>query len=236
MASSCVSKLAKFCRRCRARSDLYPGAGAVWTVYELACFVSPLRCGSLREHSRQVPAVFADLWMVPLFISSTEWWILLVCYRDRYAQCRTVRIGLVIDVPVAVHVEVVDNTVVGAEAVSLDPAQETTEIPQLQSIDMVFDVPVCRSSKFSGAVGEETVELPQLRHVEKIAAWTLLWHARCVQRQMPGGSECRKLRRSRHYLRKLGHRTTQKVAHCSQLGNDAFCDVSDFLSIFWSPR
>ena len=43
MASSCMSKLAKFCRRCRARSDLYTGgAGKVWTVYELACFLSPL--------------------------------------------------------------------------------------------------------------------------------------------------------------------------------------------------
>ena len=38
-----MSKLAKFCRRCRARSDLYTGgAGKVWTVYELACFLSPL--------------------------------------------------------------------------------------------------------------------------------------------------------------------------------------------------
>ena len=41
MASSCMSFLVKFCRRCRARSDLYPGvAGKVWTVYELACFLS----------------------------------------------------------------------------------------------------------------------------------------------------------------------------------------------------
>ena len=40
MASSCMSRLAKFCRRCRARSDLYPGAGKVWTVCGLACFLS----------------------------------------------------------------------------------------------------------------------------------------------------------------------------------------------------
>ena len=55
----------------------------------------------------------ADLqWMVPLFSSSTVWWTLPVCYRDRYAQCQTVHIGLVIDMPVVVHVKVVDITVV----------------------------------------------------------------------------------------------------------------------------
>ena len=36
----------------------------------------PHWCGCLREISRQVPAVFADLWMVPLYSSSTEWWML----------------------------------------------------------------------------------------------------------------------------------------------------------------
>ena len=35
-----------------------------------------------------------------------------VCYRDRCAQCQTVHIGLVIDMPVIVHVKIVDITVV----------------------------------------------------------------------------------------------------------------------------
>ena len=60
-----------------------------------------------------------------------------VCYRDRYAQCQTLHFGLVIDMPVIVHVKVVDITVV-----SHGPVQQTTEILQLQSIDKVFDVPV----------------------------------------------------------------------------------------------
>ena len=75
-----------------------------------------------------------------------------------------------------------------AEAVSLGPAQETTEIPQLQSIDMVFDVPVCRSSKFSGAVGEETVELPQL---QLVAAGHCRSHAHRCATTYAYGSDCR---------------------------------------------
>ena len=58
--------------------------------------------------------------------------------------------GLVIDMPVVVHVKGRRQHCRGAEAVSLGPAQQTTEIPSLQSIDMVFDVPVCRSSSFLG--------------------------------------------------------------------------------------
>ena len=50
-------------------------------------------------------------WMVPLFSSSTEWWILPSCYRDRYAQCQTVLFWTGIDMPVVVHVKVVDNPV-----------------------------------------------------------------------------------------------------------------------------
>ena len=83
-----------------------------------------------------------------------------------------------------------------------------THIVKLCILDWLLTCPLlcliwCSTSRCagpavsSGAVCEKTVEIPQLQHVEKFAAWTLLLHARCVQRQMPGGSECRKLRRSR---------------------------------------
>ena len=38
----------------------------------------------------------------------------------------------------------------GAEAASLAPVQQTTEIPWLQSIDQVFDVPVAQVQQFLG--------------------------------------------------------------------------------------
>ena len=44
----------------------------------------------VHDHARQVPAIADQQWMVPLFSSSTELWILPLCYRDRYAQCQTV--------------------------------------------------------------------------------------------------------------------------------------------------
>ena len=60
-------------------------------------------------------------------------------------------IGLVIDIPVVVvHVQVVDNTVVAQRAVSVGPLQQTTEIPQLQSIDKVFDVPLVHVQQILG--------------------------------------------------------------------------------------
>ena len=46
--------------------------------------------------------------------------------------------------PVVVHVKVVDTPCHGAEAVSLGSVQQTTEIPQLQYIDQVFDVLVAQ--------------------------------------------------------------------------------------------
>ena len=50
---------------------------------------------------------------------------------------------------------------------------------------------LCRSSKLSGAGGEEAVEIPQLQPVE---AWdTVVDMPVGVQHQMPRGSECRKL-------------------------------------------
>ena len=76
----------------------------------------------------------------------------------------------------------------GADADSFGPSlQKIIEILQLQFIDKVVDVCSC-------AVVEETAELPQLRRF----AWTLALHMPVVvQRQLPGGSDGRKLRRSR---------------------------------------
>ena len=83
--------------------------------------------------------------MVPLFSSPTEWWILPLCYTDRYAQCQTVHFWTGIDMPVVVRRR---QPCRGAEAVSLGPVQQTTEIPQLQSIDQVFDVPFAHVQQF----------------------------------------------------------------------------------------
>ena len=156
-----------------------------------------LRCGCLREHSLQVPAVFADLWMVPLYSSSTEWWILPLCYRDRYAQCRTVHVGLVVNMPVIVHNKVVDNTVVAQRPFPLVQPSRPLRFPSCSPLIWCSTSRCAGPAVSSKAVCEKTVEIPQLHHVEIIAAWTLLLHARCVQRQIPGGSECRKVRGSR---------------------------------------
>ena len=51
-------------------------------------------------------------------------------------------------------------------------------IPQLQFIDKVVDVLVCRFCSFSGAVCEMAVEIPHLQHVE---AW-MLGRALCTAR------------------------------------------------------
>ena len=76
-------------------------------------------------------------------------------------------LGLVIDMPVIVHVKVVDIPVVTQRLFpTVQFILQTTVIPQLQSIDKVVDVPVCRFSSFSDAVCEKTVEIPQLQHVE----------------------------------------------------------------------
>ena len=155
-----------FCRRCRARSDLYHGAGKVWTVHELACFLSPFDV--------VVSVNMRDKFQQSLPICG---WCLFSVLRQSGGYCR-------------------NATGTG------------THIVKLCILDWLLTCPLlcliwCSTSRCagpavsSGAVCEKTVEIPQLQHVEKFAAWTLLLHARCVQRPMPGGSECRKLRRSR---------------------------------------
>ena len=83
----------------------------------------------------------------------------------------------------------------GADADPLGPSvHKIIEFLQLQYIDKVIDVWFAGPAVF-GAVVEETAELPQLRRF----AQTLTGVAMpvVVQRQMPGGSDSRKLRRSR---------------------------------------
>ena len=79
-------------------------------------------------------------------------------------------LGLVVDMPVTVHVKVVDIPVETQRLFPMSSFLQTVVIPQLQSIDKVIDVPVSRFSSSSGAVCEKTVEIPQLQHVEE---WTL---------------------------------------------------------------
>ena len=75
-------------------------------------------------------------------VHSTEWWTLPVCYRHRYAQCQTVHIGLVIDMPVIVHAKVVE--------ISVLTVQKAIVILQLQFIDKVFDVSVVQVQQVVG--------------------------------------------------------------------------------------
>ena len=81
------------------------------TAGHWAVFKYWAQCARLCDRARQVPAVFAEQWMVPIFSSSTELWILPLCNRDRYAQCQTVHFWTGVDMPVVVHVNVVDNPV-----------------------------------------------------------------------------------------------------------------------------
>ena len=79
-------------------------------------------------------------------------------------QVRAVH-GYVLDMPVVMHVKVVDIPFRGAAAVSLGPFVQTTEIPQLQSIDDVFDVSLVQVQQTPGPVCEKTVAIPQLHLV-----------------------------------------------------------------------
>ena len=100
---------------------------------------------------------------------------------------------------VIVHVKVVDNTVVAQRPFPL--VQPSRPLRFTSCSPLIW----CSTSRCAGpavsskAVCEKTVEIPQLHHVEKIAAWTLLLHARCVQRQMPGGSECNNTPQQQHH-------------------------------------
>ena len=64
MASACMSRLAKFCRRCRARSDLYRVLVRWWTVYELACFLSPFDVVVSENIRDKFQQSSTNLWMV----------------------------------------------------------------------------------------------------------------------------------------------------------------------------
>ena len=87
------------------------------------------------------------------FSSSSEWCILGLIYRYRYAQCKLCK--------------VVDNPVMAQRTFPLVPVLLTTEISQLQSIDTVVD-DFCAGPASSGSGREETVESPQLQPV----SWT----------------------------------------------------------------
>ena len=94
---------------------------------------------------------YADLqWMVPLFSSSTEWWILPLCFRDRYAQCQTVHFGLVIDMPVIVHVKVVDISVVAQRPFPAVQFSGPPRFPSCVPLTRCSMSLLCRSSKFLG--------------------------------------------------------------------------------------
>ena len=105
----------------------------------------------LRDHARQVPAVADQQWMVPLSSSSTEWWILPLCYRDRYAQCQTVLFfGLVIDMPAVVHVKVVDITVVAQRPFPMVQFSRPLRFPSCVPLTRCSMSLLFRSSKFLG--------------------------------------------------------------------------------------
>ena len=108
--------------------------------------------------------------MVPLFSSSTEWWILPLCSETGTHSVTMCFFGLVIDMPVLVHVKVVVYPVVAQMQIPMVlTVQKNIEIPQLQSIDQVLDVPVAQVQFFTGAGREKSIEIPQLH---SSSVWT----------------------------------------------------------------
>ena len=73
--------------------------------------------------------------------------------------------------------------------------QQTTEIHQLHSIDKELDVPVAQVELFTGARPSEIGQDPTVALVFLPGPGRS--HARCVQRQMPGGSDALQLCMSR---------------------------------------
>ena len=91
--------------------------------------------------------------------------------------------GLVIDMPVVVHVKVVVYPVVAQMQRSyVLTVQKNKEIPQLQSIDQVLDVPVAQVQLFTGAGREKSIEIPQLHSfssLDKVVHTPVVCNDRC---------------------------------------------------------
>ena len=76
---------------------------------------------------------------------------LAVMLRPVRTVSNCARYWLVVGMPVVVHVKVVDMSLVSQMQFPLVlTVQKTIVIPQLQSTDKVFNVPMCRSCGFLG--------------------------------------------------------------------------------------
>ena len=99
--------------------------------------------------------------MVPLFNSSTEWWILPVRNRDKYAHCRTVFCWTGYW---HAHCCACPGTVTAQRPYCLVPCSSRqlrfTSCSPLTTCSMCL---LCKSSSFLDASCEETVEIPQLQ-------------------------------------------------------------------------
>ena len=128
--------------------------------------------------------------MVPLFSSSTELWILPLCYIERQAthSVKLCIFGLVIDMPVVVHVKVVDNPVMAQRLVSpLVQCSRPLRFPSCIPLIRCSTSLLRRSSIFSGAGRENLVEIPQLQpfRLDKAVHTLVVCNDRC-----PDDSEC----------------------------------------------
>ena len=105
-------------------------------------------CGRLCDHARQVPAVFVGQWMVPLFSSSTEWWILPLCSETGAHSVKLCFSGLLIDMPVVVHVKVVDFPVVAQRSFLVVQFSRPLRFPIWSPLIRCSMSLLCRSSIF----------------------------------------------------------------------------------------
>ena len=101
--------------------------GCCWARTRMSSAMSPvracLRCSGwsrLCGMQRHIPAVFVGQWMVPFFSSPTEWWILPLCSETGTHSVTLCFFGLVIDMPVVVHVKVVVYLVMAQRPFPLD--------------------------------------------------------------------------------------------------------------------